>query len=56
MQHFVKVYWREFEILRFFLDADLTAALLGPTPLGYSPTGRFRAESGESARSKRSFR
>src|SRR6267378_1419407 len=41
MQHFVEVYWREFEILRFFLDADLTAAPLGPARLGCIPTGRF---------------
>src|SRR5580698_284523 len=41
MQHFVEVYWREFEILRFFLDADLIAAPLGPGPLGCNPTGRF---------------
>jgi hypothetical protein len=26
MQHFLEVYWREFEILRFFLGADLDAA------------------------------
>jgi hypothetical protein len=41
MQHFVEVYWREFEILRFFLDADLTAAPLRPVPFGCNPTGRF---------------
>src|ERR1700694_1371168 len=41
MQHFVEVYWREFEILRFFLVAGLGAAPLGPDPLGYNPTGRF---------------
>jgi hypothetical protein len=40
-QHSVEVYWREFEILRFFLDADLTAAPLCPAPLGCKPTGRF---------------
>jgi hypothetical protein len=27
MQHFVEVYWREFEILRFFLDADLSSVV-----------------------------
>src|ERR1700676_3910568 len=41
MQHFVEVYWRGFEILRFFLGAGLGATPLGPDPLGYSPTGRF---------------
>jgi len=39
MQHFVEVYWREFEILRFFLDADLTAAPLGLIPFVCNPTG-----------------
>jgi hypothetical protein len=33
MQHFVEVYWRGFEILRFFLDAGLIAAPLCPDPL-----------------------
>src|ERR1700676_5009696 len=41
MQHFAEVYWRGFEILRFFLDADLTAAPLGPDPFGCNPIGRF---------------
>src|ERR1700694_1358295 len=40
-QHSVEVYWRGFEILRFFLDADLIAAPLRPGPLGCSPTDRF---------------
>src|SRR6202521_3046192 len=39
-QHSVEVYWRGFEILRFFLDADLIAAPLRPGPLGCSPTDR----------------
>src|SRR5580658_4306020 len=41
MQHFVEVYWREFQILRFFSYANSAAALLCPAPLGCSPTGRF---------------
>src|ERR1700678_2027999 len=40
-QHFVEVYSLEFGILKFFLDADLTAAPLGPDPLAYSRTGQF---------------
>src|ERR1700733_12979260 len=40
-QHFVEVYSLEFGILEFFGDADLTAAPLGPDPLGYSRTGQF---------------
>src|ERR1700751_6002036 len=45
MQHSVAVYWREFEILRSFLDADLTAAPLGPTALANSRTGQCRGRS-----------
>ena len=41
MQHFLEVYSQEFGILKFFVDADLTAAPLCPDPLGYSQTGRF---------------
>src|SRR5580658_3283826 len=41
MQHFVEVYWREFQILRFFSYANSAAALLCPAPLGCSPTGRL---------------
>src|ERR1700678_2057115 len=44
-QHFVEVYSLEFGILKFFLDADLTAAPLGPDPLANNPTGRCRAGS-----------
>jgi hypothetical protein len=44
MQHSVAVYWREFEILRF-LDADLSAAPLGPTALANSRTGQCRGGS-----------
>ena len=40
-QHFLEVYSQEFEILEFFLDADLAAALLCPDPLACSQTGRF---------------
>src|SRR5260370_27683103 len=40
-QHFLEVYSQEFEILEFFLDADLTAAPLCPDPLAYSRTGQF---------------
>jgi hypothetical protein len=40
-QHFLEVYSREFEILEFFLDADLAATLLCPDALGYNQTGRF---------------
>jgi hypothetical protein len=45
MQHFVEVYSLEFGILKFFWDADLTAAPLGPDPLAYSRTGQFSQES-----------
>lgn len=41
LQHFLEVYSQEFEILKFFLDADLTAAPLCPDPLAYSRTGPF---------------
>jgi hypothetical protein len=40
-QHFLGVYSQEFEILKFFWDADLTAAPLCPDPLAYNQTGRF---------------
>jgi hypothetical protein len=40
-QHFLEVYAQEFETLKFFWDADLTAAPLCPDPLGYSRTGPF---------------
>ncbi len=40
-QHFLEVYSQEFEILKFFLDADLIAAPLCPDPLAYSRTGQF---------------
>ena len=40
-QHFLEVYSQEFEILKFFLGADLTAAPLYPDPLAYSRTGQF---------------
>jgi hypothetical protein len=40
-QHFVEVCSLEFGILKFFLDADLTAAPLCPDPLAYSRTGQF---------------
>src|ERR1700735_2554440 len=44
-QHFVEVYSLEFGILKFFWDADLTAAPLGPDPLAYSRTGQFSSGS-----------
>ena len=40
-QHLLEVYSQEFEILEFFLGADLTAAPLCPDPLAYSRTGQF---------------
>src|SRR5271170_6340388 len=40
-QHFLEVYSQEFEILKFCLDADLTAAPPCPDPLAYNQTGRF---------------
>lgn len=40
-QHFLEVYSPEFEILKFFWDADLTAALLCPDPLACSRIGQF---------------
>src|SRR6202522_2510258 len=45
MQHFVEVYSLEFGILKFFWDADLTAAPLCPDPLAYSRTGQFSSGS-----------
>ena len=41
MQHLLGVYSQEFGILKFFLDADLTAAPLCLDPLGYNQTGWF---------------
>src|SRR5271154_4887309 len=37
-QHFLEVYSREFEILKFFWAADLSAVLLCPDPLAYNQT------------------
>src|SRR5580658_1299691 len=39
-QHFLEVYSQEFEILKFFWDAGLSAAPLCPDPLANSQTGR----------------
>jgi hypothetical protein len=40
-QHFLEVYSQEFEVLKFFWDADLIVGPLYPDPLAYSRTDRF---------------